>query len=610
MPDTAERHVVCCSQAVRRNPAPNLTLQAIAASPGIAIGKAYLLEQEDIDVIEKRFVQPEQTGAETNRFKEAVKKAQEHLHKLIEQVPDEYRDHIYILDTHMMLLKDRMIYDRTVQQINQENVNAEWALKIAVDKVKAIFKKMPDPYFRERASDIVHVSKLILENLLGTGPSKISDIDKRVVVVAHDLSPAETTQIQLEKVKAFVTDLGGQTSHTGIIARSLEIPAVLGLGNATQLIETDDLIIVDGSAGIVILDPDDDTLTRYQERKDLFEQFQARVTRVSHLPAETTDGHRLTVAANIEMLEEVVSVIDHGGDGIGLYRTEYLYLNRPTLPSEQDLFDNYRDVAEIMGTRQVTIRTLDIGGDKFASGVQLAKEMNPALGLRAIRFCLQSPEIFKPQLRAILRAAALGNVRIMFPMICQVEEIIQAKRLLNEAAESLDREGIPFRGDIEIGAMIEVPSAVVTADILAKEVDFFSIGTNDLIQYSLAIDRVNKHVALLYQPLHPAVLRMIHRVVEAAKEAGIEVSLCGEMAGDPVNVPVLLGLELDAISMNPISIPTVKNMARMLSFNESKLLSQEVLKQATTSDVLKLIQETYGKSFEAATFFQSPGELG
>ncbi len=597
MSDTTARHVV--------KPALNLTLQGIAGSPGIAIGKAYLVEREGVDVIEKRFVDPENIPAEVRRFKEAVKKARKQLQDIIEEVPAEFRDHIYILDAHMMLLKDRMIYDGTIEYIEREHVNPEWALKMAVDEVKSIFKKMADPYFRERASDVTHASRLVLDNLLGTGPSNISHIDKRVIIVAHDLSPADTTQMQLEKVKAFLTDRGGQTSHTGIIARSLEIPAVLGLESATQLIKTDDLIIVDGSAGVVILDPDEETLTRYQERKDLFEQYQAVITRSSHLPAETTDGFHLRVMANIGLLEEVVSVIDHGGDGIGLYRTEFLYLNRPSPPSEQELFDNYRDVAEIMAPRTVTIRTLDIGGDKFASGLQLAEEMNPALGLRAIRFSLQSREIFETQLRAILRAANFGNVRIMFPMISEVDEILQAKQMLNQAAESLEKARIPFGANIEVGAMIEVPSAVIMADVLAREVDFFSIGTNDLIQYSLAIDRVNKQVAHLYQPLHPAVLRMVQRVVEAAKEAGIQVYMCGEMAGDPVNLPVLLGMEIDALSMNPVSIPALKELVRMLSLKESKLFLKKALKQPTAADVINLVYDTYGPSFPSAPFFQA-----
>jgi phosphotransferase system enzyme I (PtsI) len=296
----------------------------------------------------------------------------------------------------------------------------------------------------------------------------------------------------------------------------------------------------------------------------------------------------------------VVSLIDHGADGIGLYRTEFLYLNRPILPSEQELFDNYRDVVEIVAPRPVTIRTLDVGGDKFVSDPRLAEEMNPALGLRAIRFSLQSPEIFMTQLRAILRAANFGNVRIMIPMISQVDEILKTKEFLNRAAESLEKDGIPFKAGIELGAMIEVPSAVMMADVLAKEVDFFSIGTNDLIQYSLAIDRVNKHVAHLYQPLNPGVLRMIQRVVDAAKQADIEVNMCGEMAGDPLNLPVLLGMELDAISMNPISIPSVKRVARMLSVEEAKLFLKEALQRSTTEDVIKLVQNTYGPSFPKA----------
>lgn len=592
------------SGAHTRKQVHNKTIQGISGSPGIAVGKAYMVEQEDFEVVEKRFIDPKDAAREKNRFKEAVKKAQAQLQRVIRDVPKEYRDHLYILDAHMMLLKDRSIYHGTIDYINRENVNAEWALKMVVDEVKSTFKSMPGPYFRERAGDVSHASKLIMENLFGAGHSEISNIDKRVVIGAHDLSPAETTQIQLENVKAFFTDRGGPTSHTGIIARSLAIPAVLGLGNATQLVRTDDLVIVDGSAGVVIINPDEATLTRYEERMGLLERYQAMIKRSSHLPAETTDGFRIGVSANISQVEDVVAVIDHGGDGIGLYRTEFLYVNRPVPPSEQELFDSYRDVAEVMAPHTVTIRTLDIGGDKFASGLQLAEEMNPALGLRAIRFSLQSPEIFRAQLRAILRAAKVGNVRIMFPMISGIEEVIQAKEMLEKAAESLAKGGIPYRSDIEVGAMIEVPSAVMMAEVLAREVDFFSIGTNDLIQYSLAIDRVNKQVSHLYQPLHPAVLRMIKRVVEAAKEEGIGVHMCGEMAGDPINIPVLVGMEIDDISMNPISIPAIKSMVRTLSLDGSKLFLREALKQKTAGDVMKLAEDTYGSLFQKAPFLQ------
>jgi phosphotransferase system enzyme I (PtsI) len=589
--------------------AANLVVKGIGASMGIAIGKAYLLEREEVDVVERRSIGPEDVEAEVNRFKNAVRDAVEHLRRVKEDISDDHSDQAYIVDSHIMLLKDRMLYEGTIDQIVQNRVNAEQALQMAVEGVKKNFKKMPDPYFADRASDIVHASNLILEHLLGTGPSRISDIDKRVIIVARDLSPAETTQIQLERVKGFITDLGGHTSHTGIVARSLEIPAVLGLKKATEVIKTGDLIIVDGNAGVVIVDPNEETLERYHSRKDQFDTYQAEVTRTSHVPAETTDGYRLKVSANISLLEEVVSAIDHGSDGIGLYRTEFLYLNRASLPSEQDLFESYRDLAEIMGEREITIRTLDVGGDKFSSSIQWAEEMNPALGLRAIRFCLQSPAIFTVQLRAILRASPFGNIRIMFPMVSQVEEVVQAKRILKEAAESLDKEGIPVARDIQVGAMIEVPSAVLMADVLAKEVDFFSLGTNDLIQYTFAIDRVNKQVADLYQPLHPVVLKLIGQAVKAAKEAGIEVALCGEMGADPINLPILVGLELDNISMNPVSIPAIKRLVRSLSFRECSALVKEALKQRTAADVRRLVLEAYGESLEMARFFQSNGQV-
>ena len=585
----------------------SVTLRGIGASVGIAIGKAYVLEKEEDQVIQKRVLRPEEVDSEVTRFKTAVQKAQEHLRKVIQEIPEEYKDQTYILDAHMMILRDRTLYEGAIDQIRQRRINAEQALKITTDKVISNFRKMPDPYFQERKTDIIHVANLIFKNLLGTAHGRMSDIDKRVIIVAHDMSPVETTQIQLERVKAFITETGSPTSHTGIIARSLEIPAILGVEKATDQIKTEDLIIVDGSAGVVIVDPDEETLTDYHERKVQLEAFQAQITRTSHLPAETTDGHRVSVNANITVLEEVVSVIDHGADGIGLYRTEFLYLNESKLPTETALFENYKELVELMGEREVTIRTLDIGGDKFASSIQWPDEINPALGVRAIRFCLQSPEIFQVQLRAILRAAPFGNVRIMFPMVAQVEEIVQAKEMLDEAAESLEREGLSFKRDIPVGAMVEVPSAVIMADTFAKEVDFFSVGTNDLIQYSFAIDRINKHVANLYQPLHPTVLRMIRQVVDAGKQAGIPVALCGEMGGDVMSLPVLLGLGVDSISMNPVSIPAIKETIRRLSYQDVKVLAQKALREATASKVQNLIEEACGDALQTAAFFQANG---
>ncbi len=576
----------------------NIILKGIGGAPGIAIGKAYLVERGNVDIVDKYYIGKEWVQAEVERFKDAVNNSTKELLKIIEELPEEYRENAYILDAHLMLLKDKMIHQGTIERIEQEQINSEWALKKSVEHVKEVFSKMSTPYLKERLNDIVHVSERILRNLTGHSTDDISDINKRVILVAHDLSPAETTQIQLERVKGFITDLGGRTSHTAIIARSLEIPAVLGLERATHQITTGDLLIIDGMRGLVIIDPNEEALTYYHNEKGRFEAYEAMVARSSHLPAETIDGYRVRVMANIEMVEEVVSVLDHGGEGIGLYRTEYLYLNKKSLPTEQELFESYREIAEIMNPRPVTIRTLDIGGDKFGNGIERGHEVNPALGLRAIRFCLKEPEIFKTQLRAILRAAALGNIRIMFPMISSVEEVIAAKQILSDACESLDREGTPFNKDIDIGIMVEVPSAAVLSDLLAREVDFFSIGTNDLIQYSIAIDRGNEHVAHLYQPLHPAILRMVKSVVAAGHSAGIKVSICGEMACSPPYVPILLAMEMDELSMNPISIPQVKKMIRSVSLSDCKPLIKEVMKQRTAQDIVNILQDTFGEQFQ------------
>ncbi|HSO17923.1 MAG TPA: phosphoenolpyruvate--protein phosphotransferase, partial [Desulfosarcina sp.] len=511
--------------------------------------------------------------------------------------------HAQILETHMLLLEDKMIYDRTIDVIEKERVNAEWALKKVVSLVKPMFENMSDDYLRQRAEDITHVSDRIMENLVGVDQVNIARIDKRVILVARDLSPAETSQIQLERIKGFVTNRGGRASHTSIIARTLEIPAVLGVGNATLKIKNDDIIIVDGAAGVVVVNPTEQTLLETEERRENYEVRKALMARRSHLPARTRDEVLVSVMGNIELPEEVVSVLDHGGDGIGLYRTEFQYLSRPDFPTEDVLFENYKDVIDVMGSRPVTIRTLDINGDKAVNYIRDAQETNPALGLRAIRYCLKKPDIFKTQLRAILRAAAYGNVRILVPMISGIEEVEQTLRLLDDAAECLARQNVAFNRDVPLGIMIEVPSAVITADILAERVDFFSIGTNDLIQYTLAIDRGNRHVAHLHQPLHPAILRMIKRTCDVGREKGIPTYMCGEMAGEPLFAPVLLGLGVDELSMNPQAIPQVKNAIRSITCSELRGFTDEVMRLTTAEAVHELLTST----FEAVVSAIEPG---
>ena len=569
-------------------------LQGIGVSPGICIGKAYLLGKEGVDIVDKYLIGEDDLQNEIKRFKSAVKNAKDKLQEIIESTSEGLGEHAYILETHKVMFKDKMLYGKTIETIEKERVNAEWALKKVVSNVKSMFNNMTDAYLQGRVADFIHVSESIMQNLVGAKAVDIAAIDKRVVLVATDISPAETSQIQLEKIKGLVTDLGGKTSHTGIIARTLEIPAVQGLDNATRTIKNDNIIIVDGNSGIVIVNPTDQTLVEFEERQSRYEEYKAVITRDSHLPAETTDGFKLEVMGNIELPEEVVSVINYGGDGIGLFRTEFQYLSQFNFPSEDELFDQYKDVIEVMTPRSVTIRTLDISGDKAVSYATDSEEKNPALGLRGIRYCLKKPEVFKTQLRAILRASAFGKIRILFPMISCQEEVLAAKKMLAEVADSLEKEGTPFDENIEIGIMIEVPSAAIMADIMAKEVDFFSIGTNDLIQYTLAVDRINKQVAHLYQPLNPAIIRMIKHVADVAKNSDVEVFMCGEMASDPVNIPMLLGLGINRLSMNSQSIPAVKKIIRALNAEDAKRFINDVLKETSETGVLELMFQTYG----------------
>lgn len=570
-----------------------IIIKGINASPGICIGKAYLVDREGVDILRHYRIPEKKLSNEIKRFKTAVKKAKDQLDRIVANSPEELKN-VHILETHMALLKDKALYGKTIETIKSQRVNAEWALKQVVSDLRNVFRNMQDAYLRERSADIVHVSDRIMINLVGAEVVDIASISKRVILVARDLSPADTSQINLERIKGFITDHGGKASHTGIIARALEIPAVVGLETATLKIKNDDLIIVDGNSGVVIVHPTEKTLEEYEERNLEYEEYRAIITRESQAPAQSLDGLRLEVMGNIEAPEEVFSVIKYGGDGIGLYRTEFQYFNRPDFPTEDELFDKYKDVVDVMTPKPVTIRTLDINGDKALTNHLAYDEVNPALGLRAIRYCLKKPNVFITQLRAILRAAAHGNVRILLPMISTCFEIWESKRLLDEVAESLDKEGVLFNRDLEVGAMIEVPSAVIMADVLAENVDFFSIGTNDLIQYSLAIDRGNEHVAHLYQPLDPAIIRMLKHTADVAKEKGIKIFICGEMAGTPHHIPLLLGIGMDELSVNPQFIPIVKRVIRSLRVEDTRSFIKEVLKQPTAKSTFELINETYG----------------
>jgi phosphoenolpyruvate-protein phosphotransferase (PTS system enzyme I) len=591
---------------LEKEPSESL-FKGIGASAGVAIGRAYLVDRTRVKVVYQYLLNDGQIEPEKERFKAAVDKADTQLHQIIEEIPEEIQDHVGILDTHRLILRDRMIYDQTLEFIQSEQINAEWALKKAVEKAQEIFSKINDEYIRSRVKDVADVSERILRNLTNTELEKLSDIKGQVIVVAHDLSPADTTQMRLDNILGFVTDMGGKTSHTAIIAQSLEIPAVVGLERITQVVRSGELVIVDGSDGKVVLNPDPATLGFFQQKKKKYVEYRRQMAQESHLPAQTLDGIHIKTRANIEFLEEISTVLAHGAEGIGLFRTEFLYLSQKELPSEETLFESFREAARIMDPHPVTIRTLDIGGDKFSSHLELAEEMNPALGLRAIRFCLKEVDIFKRQLRAILRASPAGKLKILFPMISGIDEVIQAKAILNEVKRDLEREAIPFDRQIPIGIMIEIPSAVAMADMLAREVDFFSIGTNDLIQYTLAIDRVNEHVAHMYQPLHPAILRLIRQTVEAGHRAGIPVAMCGEMAGEPLYIPILLGMGLDELSMNPISIPRVKRIIRLTSYQEAKLFTDKVFAFKSTEEINEYVRQEMVKWF--SDNFKSDGTM-
>jgi phosphotransferase system enzyme I (PtsI) len=577
----------------------NKVLKGTGVSSGITSGRVHLLERGKIPIT-RRSIRDEQVEKEIARFRHAAKSAIEELNDIKESIPDDdVRKHAFIIDAHVLILQDDFFVNAVIDSIRAEKINVEWALDIAVSRFTASFEKMEDAYLKDRGQDIKYIYDRLVRILVKGKKTYLSEKPPsgKVVIIAHDLSPADTIQLNLNNISGFATDVGGRTSHTSIVARALEIPAVVGTGNITALVKNSDRVIIDGDDGTVIINPTKQVQKDYAAKHLHLKNQNREFLKTAKLKAETRDGFRMKVGANIELLAELDIVERYGGLGIGLYRTEYIYLSRKTLPTETDHYHIYRKLAENRNLQYMTIRTLDIGGDKFVSNVQMPQEMNPAMGLRAIRLCIKEVALFKTQLMGILRASAYGPLRILIPMVTGVDEVRKTKAIIAECMEELKLKKIDFNPGIKVGIMIEVPSTCMISDVLAKEVDFFSIGTNDLIQYTLAIDRVNEYVSYLYEPLHPGVLRLIQRTVENAHANQIEVALCGEMAGEPLYVPILLGLGLDELSMNPYSIPRTKKAVRGLEHSYCKDLLAEVMLKDSAKEAESLVRREMVRLF-------------
>ncbi|WP_027178566.1 phosphoenolpyruvate--protein phosphotransferase [Maridesulfovibrio bastinii] len=577
-------------------------LHGISVSTGIAIGKAYFLNRSITARLPRHNVSTERVEEEVERVKRAFRDAEAELEAVHDKVPDELKEHKLIIDSHLMMLKDPKLCGSAVKYVQDMEINAEWALEKAINDFEKAFGALEDKYIRERMQDVRQVAGRVQSCLIGNDVD-LRPIEGRVILMAHDLTPADTIELEINRLMSFVTTLGGKTSHTGILARTLNIPALVGVDDLEAEVMDGDFVVIDGLSGQVLVDPDEEELEYYYNLQNQFEDYQRTIIRSCHLPAETVDGYQVGVLSNIELFEEVAAVIDNGGDGIGLFRTEYSYMSRSELPTEEELYEKYSDLASIMSPNKVVLRTLDLGSDKFMSKFGQLDEANPAMGLRAIRFCLKHEDLFRTQIRAILRASVHGNISLMFPMISGLKEVLQAKSMIFSVQQELRSEGKPFNPDMPVGIMIELPAAVMIAEILAQEVDFFSVGTNDLIQYSLGIDRTNHHVSYLYQPLHPAVVRSIKYVVDAGHRAGIEVSLCGEVASDPYCLPILMGMQIDSISLTPQAIPGIKRILRQLKMPECKQLLREVLNCRTVGRINKLVTENIFKKYPEELIF-------
>ncbi|MGE7857988.1 MULTISPECIES: phosphoenolpyruvate--protein phosphotransferase [Bacillus] len=571
----------------------SIIIKGIAASPGIAIAKAFRLENPEL-IVEKIAVT--NTNQEVERFEQAIETSKLELEGIKEHARKELgEDKAEIFAAHLLVLTDPELINPIKEKIKNEQVNAEFALNEVTTMFVNLFEAMDNEYMRERVTDIRDVTKRVLSHLLGVNIANPSMISEEVVIVAEDLTPSDTAQLNRKYVKGFTTDIGGRTSHSAIMACSMEIPAIVGTKVVTNDIENGVLVIVDGLDGKVIVNPTEDVVKIYEDKKAVYEAQKAKWAKLVNEPTLSSDGHKVEIFSNIGTPEDVKGVLDNGGEGVGLYRTEFLYMGRDTLPTEEEQFDAYKTVLKRMEGKPVVVRTLDIGGDKELPYLNLPKEMNPFLGFRAIRLCLEMQDMFRAQLRALLRASVYGNLKIMFPMIATLDEFRQAKAILIEEKEKLQAEGTIIAESIEVGMMVEIPSSAVMAHQFAKEVDFFSIGTNDLIQYTLAADRMNERVSYLYQPYNPAILRLIKNVIDAAHNEGKWAGICGEMAGDEIAIPILLGLGLDEFSMSATSILRARNQILKLSKTEINLVIEQILNMTTSEEVERFVKDIFIK---------------
>jgi len=574
------------------------TYKGVGVSPGIAIGRAVIVEKR-VSSVYRIPIREEEVPAEVTRFLEALEKTRDELHdlklKVSRSMGDEYAQ---IFEAHAMIVGDASFADKVTQKIELEQVNAEWALAEVQEELQARFASFDDDYLRERVADVKDVAERVLVNLMGIAHHDLSEITHDVVIIADDLTPSDTVHFNRRPIVGFATEVGGRTSHTSIIAKSLFMPAVIGVPRLTKIVDNDEMVIVDGYEGTVVVNPTPAMISEYRTRESRHEEAESKLLENRDFEAVTKDHHKISLQANIELVEELDDARKFGAEGIGLYRSEFLYISTaPYLPTEEEHFNVYRKLAEATAPNWCVIRTFDLGGKKLAREVMGSKEDNPVLGLRALRLCMQHRDMFKTQLRALLRASAFGKIKIMFPLVSGVQELRQVKTLVREIRLELDAEGIEYNRELQIGIMIEVPSAAVIADLLATEADFFAIGTNDLIQYSLAIDRGNENVSYLYEPLHPALLRLIKGVIDAGKRAGIPVSMCGEMAADPIYAIVLLGLGLEIFSMNPSSIPVVKNVIRSVRYRDCRRIAEATLQKKTAQEIEEFIIESVAMRF-------------